>query len=201
MESNVKNRYRKLAVLLLLCGTFGLCVNQAGAHGGLSADKDQCKLTIGKYLMHFTGYQPEATGSKEFCEDIPEVGHTIVVLDAIDQELRAIPLEIRVVRDTGDMSNLEAITIFHLPSTVYSSGSVSFEYKFDAPGKFVGLVTAGSGKDAVESRFPFSVASGGAKFAGYYPFVGIVLLGAGLYWFSSVRRKKKLYSEKSGMDA
>ncbi|MBI5862366.1 MAG: hypothetical protein HZB64_09355 [Rhodocyclales bacterium] len=197
----MKNRYRKLATLLLVCGAFGLFAGQADAHGGLSVEKDQCKLTIGKYLMHFTGYQPEATGSKEFCEDIPEVGHTIVVLDAIDQELREIPIEIRVVRDTGDMSNLDAITVFHLPSTIYSSGSVSFEYRFDAPGKFVGLVTAGSGKDAVESRFPFSVASGRAKFASYYPFVGIVLLGAALYWFSSVRRKKKLHSEKSGMDA
>lgn len=196
----MKNRYRKLTALLLVCGASGLFVSQAGAHGGLSVDKDQCKLTIGKYLMHFTGYQPEATGSKEFCEDIPEIGHTIVVLDAIDQELREIPIEIRVVRDTGDMNNLEAITIFHLPSTIYSSGTVSFEYKFDAPGKFVGLVTAGSGKDAVESRFPFSVASGSPKFSSYYPFVGIVLLGAGLYWFSAVRRKKKPYSEQSDTD-
>jgi hypothetical protein len=153
-------------------------------------EKDQCKLTIGKYLMHFTGYQPEATGSKEFCEDIPEVGHTVVVLDAIDQELREIPIEIRIVRDTGDLSNLEAITIFHLPPTVYSSGSVPFEYKFDAPGKFVGLVTAGSGKDAIESRFPFSVGSVRSRLSAYYPFAVIILIGAVLFWFSSVRRKK-----------
>jgi hypothetical protein len=31
---------------------------QATAHGGLQHGKDYCKLRIGPYVAHFTGYQP-----------------------------------------------------------------------------------------------------------------------------------------------
>ena len=31
---------------------------------------------IGPYNMHFTGYQPDNTRNKEFCEDIPSTGRT-----------------------------------------------------------------------------------------------------------------------------
>jgi len=37
--------------------------------------------------MHFAGYQPDSSRS-EFCEDIPRVGRTVIVLDFIDDALR-----------------------------------------------------------------------------------------------------------------
>ena len=49
---------------------------QAQAHGGLALAEDMCRLTIGPYNMHFTGYQPDNTRNKEFCEDIPATGRT-----------------------------------------------------------------------------------------------------------------------------
>ena len=91
---------------LLVCGG-------VQAHGGLSMEKDFCKLRLGPYAMHFTGYQPEVTGANEFCEDIPRVGHTVVALDALDEPLRDLPIEVRIIRDTGDESNLGTITVFH----------------------------------------------------------------------------------------
>ena len=51
--------------------------------------------------MHFTGYQPEATQEKEFCEDIPATGRTVVALDYIEEALRPLPTEVRIIRDTG----------------------------------------------------------------------------------------------------
>ena len=126
-----------------------------------------CKLRIGPYAMHFTGYQPEATGTKEFCEDIPVVGHTIVAFDAIDPPLRTVPLEVRVIRDTGDEHDLEAITVLHLQPKVYPSGSVTFEHDFTEPGKFVGLVMTSDDKGQYVSRFPFSVARGWTRLQPY----------------------------------
>lgn len=41
-----------------------VCSIQVQAHGGLSLAEDMCKLTIGPYTMHFTGYQPESTQEK-----------------------------------------------------------------------------------------------------------------------------------------
>ena len=136
--------------------------SQVQAHGGLSLADDVCKLTIGPYTMHFTGYQPEATQEKEFCEDIPATGRTVVALDYIEEALRPLPTEVRIIRDTGaadpaqESANLDAITILHIPAKVYPNGSINFEYDFMQPGKFVGLVTV-SDKEKYVSRFPFSV--------------------------------------------
>jgi len=129
----------------------------AMAHGGLSMDEDRCKLRVGRYVMHFVGYQPDsASGPREFCEDIPETGRTIVVLDYLNDELRDLPTEVRIIKDTGSPARLEDITVLHIPPKLYPSGSLNFELNFQQPGKFVGLVTVG-GADKVVSRFPFSV--------------------------------------------
>lgn len=187
LEGNRK-RGRWLAVMLI-CAFFW--ADFAAAHGGLSMDDDQCKLRIGPYFMHFTGYQPEATSEKEFCEDIPATGHTVVVLDAIDNALREMPLEVRIIRDTGDERNLDAITIFRIPPKVYPSGSVAFEHVFDQPGKFVGLVTVTDSKQQQHlSRFPFAVGGNGfRKYTEYLIIPAVLLLGAGLYFYAGRKRR------------
>jgi hypothetical protein len=129
---------------------------QAQAHGGLALAEDMCRLTIGPYNMHFTGYQPDNTRNKEFCEDIPSTGRTVVVLDYMEDALRPLPTEVRVIKDTGSEQDLQAITVLYLPPKVYPNGTVNFEYNFAQPGKFVGLVTVGD-KQSIVSRFPFSV--------------------------------------------
>ena len=158
------------------------------AHGGLSMDKDMCKLTLGPYAMHFTGYQPEVTGANEFCEDIPRVGHTVIALDALDEALRDVPIDVRIVRDTGDESNLEAITVLHVPPKVYTSGTVTFDHRFEAPGKFVGLVSAGTAPGQHISRFPFSVAAGRSHFEPWLWAAAILAGGVALYLCSERRR-------------
>lgn len=142
-------------VLILAIGT-PIFSTQAQAHGGLALAEDMCRLTVGPYNMHFTGYQPDNTRNKEFCEDIPATGRTVVVLDYMEDALRPLPAEVRVIRDTGSEQDLQAITILHLPPKVYPNGTINFEYNFDKPGKFVGLVTVGD-KQVHVSRFPFSV--------------------------------------------
>jgi hypothetical protein len=142
-----------LCVLMLAIGT-PFFSTLAQAHGGLALAEDMCRLTIGPYNMHFTGYQPDNTRNKEFCEDIPATGRTVVVLDYMEDALRPLPTEVRIIKDTGSEQDLQAITVLHLPPKVYPAGSVNFEYNFAQPGKFVGLVTVG---DKHVSRFPFSV--------------------------------------------
>jgi hypothetical protein len=167
----------------------------AFCHGGVSMENDVCTLRLGAYVMHFTGYQPQATGSREFCEDIPETGKTIVVLDAVDEALRDIPIEVRILRDTGDESNLETITAVSLAPKVYPSGSIALEYTFDKAGKFIGLITAGARGEYV-SRFPFSVASGKSVYGKYLVFLTVPLVGFALYRYS-VRARKKAQPRQS----
>lgn len=88
----------------------------AGARGGVSWDNDVCKLKVGPYLMHFTGFQPESTAQKEFREDIPSTGKTIIVLDYQDLPLRDLPVDIRIIRSSGTAAT-NRISRRSLPTT------------------------------------------------------------------------------------
>lgn len=165
-------------------------IGPAYAHGGLSMDEDTCKLRVGRYVMHFAGYQPENTAAKEFCEDIPATGPTVVVLDYVDAELRDMPTEVRIIRDTGSEHDLEAITVLHLPPKVYPTGTLSFEHKFDQPGKFVGLVTVGD-QNKSGSRFPFSV-GGGMPMWHYVVLIAAALLVVAAFYVFAMRKQKRV---------
>jgi hypothetical protein len=185
-------QFLKPAGLCLVMLAIGVSFStQAQAHGGLALAEDMCRLTIGPYNMHFTGYQPDNSRNKEFCEDIPETGRTVVVLDYMEDALRPLTTEIRVIRDTGSEQDLQAITVLHLPPKVYPSGSINFEYSFDQPGKFIGLVTVGDKQDLV-SRFPFSV--GETKMPmppGYFmiAFAGSAVVAVVMFFFLRGRGK------------
>jgi len=175
--------------LVCLMFSFGFSFStQIQAHGGLSMAEDLCKLTIGPYTMHFTGYQPESSQEKEFCEDIPSTGRTIVALDYIEEALRPLLTEVRVIKDTGSEEDLEAITILHMPAKVYPNGSINFEHNFNVPGNFVGLVTV-SGDEEYVSRFPFAVGQGESIMPSGWVLAMIAALGVGAVFLYTVRRK------------
>lgn len=194
MRSQSSSRRAAAAALLVVLASGSTTgVSRALAHGGLSMDEDTCKLRIGQYVMHFVGYQPDsASGPKEFCEDIPETGRTIVVLDYVNPELRDLPTEVRVIRDTGTApEQLDQVTLMHLPPQLYPTGSLNFEIDFREPGRFVGLVWVGD-KQRLESRFPFSV---GRTRSWLHWLVPVVLIAVGsvlLYRFGMRRRAKSV---------
>lgn len=178
-------------VLFSLVLTVGFSfTTQVQAHGGLSLAEDMCKLTIGPYTMHFTGYQPDSTQEKEFCEDIPATGRTVVAFDYIEEALRPLPTEVRVIRDTGSEEDLDSITILHMPAKVYSNGSINFEYDFKEPGKFIGLVTTGKNQEYV-SRFPFTVGEGTSNMPSGLVFAMAAALGLGAFFIFKVGKKPK----------
>ena len=170
-----------------------LQVVQAHAHGGLSMDEDMCKLRVGRYLMHFVGYQPDSAAATEFCEDIPETGRTVVVLDYLNDELRDLPTEVRIIRDTGSEANLDEITVFHLPPAVHPTGTLHFEHVFPDAGNYVGLVTV-AGPEKLVSRFPFSVGKPRSPAPMLLAGALIVAGGVVLYRLSARRRERRASS-------
>src|SRR2546425_6554596 len=130
----------------------------APAHPFHEFDKNFCILKLGPYGMHLTGYQPDSTARQELCGDMPGIGRTVLVLDYIEGELRSLPVEVRVIKDTGSEQDLQAITVLHLPAKVYPGGFINFEYSFDKPGNFIDVVTVG-GKQEHVARFPLSLRS------------------------------------------
>ncbi len=177
-------------LLWLSVGAFA--TSEATAHGGLAMEKDYCKLRVGAHVMHFTGYQPGDGYTKEFCEDIPSTGATIVVLDFVDDALRDLPVSVRIIRDTGSGPghDIESATVFHVPPKIYPMGTFSFNYQFQERGNYVGLVTVGEGNQQVIGRFPFSV---GAPPYLRYLFPAILLaIGFGVIYSLWRRAGKKI---------
>ena len=176
----------------------------AWAHGGVSLEDDLCVLSLGNYKMHFTGYQPEQSGAEEFCEDIPGVGTAVIVLDVIDDALRGIPLEVRILRDERDLGNdakledlggkeaIAAATVAHLPSAVHPTGSTTLKYRFEEPGRFIGYIRAEPTVGGpIEAVFPFAVGSGGGRGIWRYILALVVAtaLAAGLFMLASKSRE------------
>lgn len=178
----------KQIILSVLVASSVMFTSQVQAHGGLALAEDMCVLTVGPYRMHFTGYQP-LSQEEEFCEDIPETGKTVIALDYIQEELRPLTTEVRIIRDVGSEENLDEITVFHLPPTVYPSASITVEHNFPEKGKFVGLVTVTGGTQDYISRFPFSVGEGRpiSKVAIIAPIV--LVIAAGAFFIMRSRRK------------
>lgn len=171
---------------------------QVQAHGGLALEDDLCILTVGPYTIHFTGYQP-LTQEEEFCEDIPEIGKTVVALDYINDELRPFETEVRIVRSSTiktpqdfektSKEDVEEMTVYHLPPEVYPHASITIDHTFPEKGKFAGVVTvSGEGQEYV-SVFPFSVGEGRPInwFTDVVPFV--LLIAAGAFFFLRSRKK------------
>jgi len=176
----------------------------AWAHGGVSLEDDLCVLSLGNYKMHFTGYQPEQSGAEEFCEDIPGIGTAVIVLDVIDDALRGIPLELRILRDERELGNdarleelggaeaIAAATVAHLPSAVHPTGSSTLKYRFEEPGRFIGYIRAEpTVGEPIEAVFPFAVGSGGGRGIWRYILAIIVAaaLAAGLFMLASKSRE------------
>lgn len=170
-------------------------VAQAHAHGGVSLDQGQCIMKIGPDQMTFTGYQP-LKSREQFCDDIPDIGPTIVVLDAQQDELRDMSLEIRILRDVGqkdDNENMQENTEVYVAPKKYKTGTLNFEYNFANKGKYIGLVKAKSDDGTKEyvSRFPFSVGeTAGKDLTIAVFFAGIALVAFGLWYKKAFIDKK-----------
>jgi len=185
--------YLYLKFFLLYSFLLVILISKSFAHGGLSLDEDYCVLTVGKYEMHFSGYQPENNGPKEFCEDIPETGNTIVVLDFMDDELRSLPVEVRIILDTEENNqDLESITVYKKDYKIYKNGTISLRQNFENKGKFIGYVTVKDENNFIISEFPFSVGIE-RKSSSYIYFIILALItGASLFYFGNKIRNKSL---------
>lgn len=160
---------------------------QAHAHGDVGSNQGQCLMKIGPDTMTFTGYQP-LKSREQFCDDIPDAGPTIITLDAQQDELRDMNLEMRVVKDVGQKDpseNAESNTEYYSAPKKYRTGTLTFEHNFPLEGKFIGVVTAKSddGSKEYKAVFPFAVGLTQTKDITIAMFfAGLALVGFGLWY-------------------
>lgn len=197
---------KKLLVMLLVT----LSPSLVCAHGGVSIEEDKCIMKISNMTAHFTGYQPEVRATQQFCEDIPELGRAIIVIDYISPELRQMSVEVRVLKDVknreaagryqdlGTQQEIDAATVVKMPPTIYPRGTITFDHQFDQPGWYIGMLTATDPKTGVSqhSVFPFKV---GVPQYGRYVIAFLFSFGlAGLAYFLTSRKYRASGKQASG---
>ena len=192
-------------VLILFLQPMGLF-----AHGGVVMEEDQCVIDIGLFRAHFTIYQPQTQASEEFCEDVPDLGEAVFVMDYLHDSLRQMPVDFRIVEDVNNrgkyaawediesIEDLDAATLYYQAAQTKPSGSLTAKYHFAEKGWYVGVVTTRqSGSDKVyRAVFGFHV---GGKGVGYWPWLLLIaLLVQVQYWISSGGWKRWRSKYKSG---
>ena len=104
-------------VLRWLCAGFfaTLMAGSLWAGGGMVLRDDKCIIEIGFYDAHFTAYQPQTRGNEQFCQELPDVGETLFVLDYLHGSMKEVPIDFRIITDVTDLgrfvqvSDIEAI--------------------------------------------------------------------------------------------
>ena len=114
-----------------------------------------CVIWIDFYSAHFTAYQPDTRGNEQFCQDLPDTGKTLFVLDYLHQSLKEVPVGLRIIRDvTGQgrfvkLQHVEQIgdlgphTVSYQPPVVRTDASFQLEFDLAVKGDYIGVVTAG----------------------------------------------------------
>lgn len=150
---------------------FILFSGAAFASGGVVLKGDVCTIEVGFYEALFTAYQPQTSGNEEFCEDLPNTGESIFVLDYLHASLREVPVSFRIIRDaTGlgrfvqhddilALEDIDALTVFYQPPIIKPGASFRIEHEFAKKGEYVGIVTAGhpTNDATYYAVFPFTV--------------------------------------------
>ncbi len=139
----------------------GLCLmSGAASAAGWHYYDPECPIALGEKSMKFVAMQPKKNIDRE-CIALPDVGPSVIVLDASDNELRDMNWDIRVLRikDGATAPDPEADAVSRLPVQKFRNGMVNFDQNFKEPGNYVlyAKLTSDNGAKSYEGRHPFSV--------------------------------------------
>lgn len=185
---------------LLACLSLVLTGGAAQAAGGVVMTDEGCTMHIDFYSARFTAYQPETRGNEEFCEQLPDTGPTLFVLDYLHPSLKLVPVDFRIIRnvtgqgrfakpeDVATLGELEPHTVFYHPPEIRPDASLQVEYDFADEGEYIGIVTAGhpTNDRSYQAVFPFEVGRG----MRWGPAIGALLVAAAaLAWWRRRRTR------------
>jgi hypothetical protein len=178
----------------MLCLTAVLLIPaETAAHGSVTPEDDICIIRIGYYKAHFKMYLPRRKGHRDYCEDIPDTGETVFVMEYEHSGLGNVPIDFRIIRNTTgkgtftalqdveQITDLEAVTVVHHEAAVQAD-VFTILYDFDEEGEFVGIVTVenpDTGK-VYTAVFPFKVGFAGF---GWWPWFVLVAIALQLNYF------------------
>lgn len=173
--------HRAAIYFLTICAALLFLQQSASGHGGVVEEDDLCVIKVNYLSAHFKIYQPEVSGHKQYCEDLPVAAESLFVMEYQHDSLSKMPIDFRIVRDlTGKgrfarmqdvelIEDLDAATVFYRPA-VLEPAVYTVMYEFEEEGDFIGIVSAthpDTGK-VYAAVFPFEVGFTGF---GYWPYI------------------------------
>jgi len=200
----------KLGLRLLLFVVFVLApLNLARGHGSVLLEDDICLLEIGFLEAHFTIFQPDTRGRQEYCEDVPDVGHSVFVLEYLHDFLREMPVGFKIIRDDTNfgrfanwedvlsLGDLQPYTVFEQQPFEHSFGVMTVNYEFLDEGSYIGIVTASDPRadKSYHSVFQFQV--GSRPYGIMLGILALVICLQVFYWYSN-RHKEDVGIEEKG---
>ena len=158
---------------------------QVWAHGGASVDTDQCRIFVGPHLVHFTAYQPQLTGTTEYCGEIPEIGPSTLVFDYEGKALRNMTVELEITKEP------EGTRIYHQEPTVHGTGTFNTTINFTETGKYLAHVTLLNDGQRVDAHVAFKVgtAKGSLSTSTIVAILAVLLAIAYIAYLSSPQLK------------
>jgi len=186
-------RVLQVLVACLIAGFPALICN---AHGSVTPDADICIIQIGYFKAHFKIFLPQKRQHEEFCEDLPDIGDSVFVMEYEHDGLGEAQIDFRIIENLtgqgrftnlqhiGQIEDLNAITVYHHPFAVQPD-VFTIAHNFDEPGEFVGIVTVRPADSEVNytAVFPFEAGYTGL---GYWPWIigVLILLQLNYLWMS-----------------
>ena len=147
----------------------------AWSHGGASVDTDQCRVIVGSQIVHFTAYQPQLTGTTEYCNNIPELGQSTIVFDYEGKALREMTVEFEITKEP------EGTRFYYEPPATHPKGTFNTNLNFTDPGKYLVHVTLVNENQKVDAHIPFTIGKGAAGVPTSTIVVILTVLLAALY--------------------
>jgi len=184
---------RLLLILIAAVGLIARADAQAVRRDSAKAFQKvrECAAQMGPDVITFSFYQPTQSRS-QFCKDVPETGPTTIVVDTMQDELRDMMVELRIVEADPNGDEGAATTEAYLPPARFQAGVIQLDHDFKKKGDYVALVRARSvdGRKEYNARFAFSV---GEEFMRDWAAIAMataVTLALGAGWYVHAFGKK-----------
>lgn len=175
-----KPNFLKNALLALSLAAASALPLTSWGHGGASVDTDQCRINVGPHLVHFTAYQPQLTGTTEYCNSIPETGNAVLVFDYEGKALRDMTVEFEITKEP------EGTRVYYQEPATHPKGTFNTTINFGEPGKYLGHVTLVNEGQRVDAHVPFTVGNaGGGPSTTTFIVIGVILIAVGYIFYLS----------------
>ncbi|MFO1126088.1 MAG: hypothetical protein U1E25_13045 [Methylocystis sp.] len=186
-------RIRLLFILITAIGLIAGANAQAVRRDSAKAFQKvrECAAQMGPDVITFSFYQPTQSRS-QFCEDIPETGPTTIVVDTMQDELRDMRVELRIVEADPNGDEEAAPTEAYLPPAQFTTGVIQLEHDFKKQGNYLALVRARSvdGRKEYNARFAFSVGEEYLRDWTAIAIATVVVLALGAGWYAHAFDKR-----------